>query len=663
MGEPSGKIGGRSARGISKKIALVALDTLLITIAYTSAFWLRLEPEQLAEHASTIARTLPVVLGVTLIVHLKHGLFNAILRYASLETALAVARSVGISVVTSALVLHLLFRLDDVPRSIFVIHAMASLLLVGGSRLTLRCWSTGGRSSHPKSRILLYGAGDIAALAIRGLKLSRELEYQPVGIIDPDASRRGQRLLGVPILGDESRLREAIEQHDPLELWICRPGMPGEELRKLYELTEHHPLKIKILPRLRDTLLGEDLHRFQEPRIADLLRRPPRSLDREKMRGWLAGRRVLITGAGGSIGSELALQIARLRPGALALCDSSETNLFQVARRLSGADHDFVTAPYMVDVRDANSLERMFEEVRPDVVFHAAAYKHVPLVEQNPCQGVTTNVLGVYRVARAAAKSGVEQMVFISTDKAVRPSSVMGATKRAGEIVIQEMNRHFKTRFMAVRFGNVLGSSGSVVPIFQEQIRQGGPVTVTHPEMTRYFMLISEAVELVIQAGTIGQGGEIFILDMGKPVKIADMARDLIRLMGKRVDEDIEIRYTGIRPGEKIHEELLIDTGDFRTDFQEIWIEGIAPGELGLEILTGKLERLDAAARAGDRARCLDCLADLVPGFQPGSAEVEPPPRLPAARRKATTLSLSERSGVTVPRQVPTPGPGEPSLQ
>jgi FlaA1/EpsC-like NDP-sugar epimerase len=603
--------------GLGRKLMLVLLDTVLLSTAYVFAFWLRLDTSDTVARLHIISQTLPVVLILSLFVHLRHGLFNAILRYASIDTAVAVFKSVFISVLLSSLVLFLLFRLDGVPRSVFIIYGMTALILVGASRLAVRVRQTGIRAPDHARKLLLYGAADTAELVLRGLRVSRELDYVVIGLLDDDPAKHGRRIHGVEIVGGVESLARIVRNSRIDELWVCIPNLIGERLRKLYETTSSCNVRIKILPKLEHALLGTDLGLFHEPDISDLLRRPPRQLDRDRMRQWIRGRRVLITGAGGSIGRELSRQVCKLGPASVALCDCSEENLFEVHRELVAIACGADLHPFLVNVCDREAVHRMFHEARPDVVFHAAAYKHVPLVEMNPCQGVLTNVQGLAHVAEEALERGVREFVFISTDKAVRPANIMGVTKRLGEKIIQALNREGKTRYMAVRFGNVLGSSGSVVPIFLDQIRRGCPVTVTHPDMTRFFMLVSEAVELVIQAGSIGRGGETFVLDMGEPVRIQDMARDLILLMGKEPGRDVKIEFVGPRPGEKIHEELLITPRDSRTAFPDIWIDGEPDCTLPWSDLQTDVRRLLAAAETGDDRRVVRGLKRLCPRFDP----------------------------------------------
>jgi FlaA1/EpsC-like NDP-sugar epimerase len=605
-------------------LLLVALDAVLLSAAYFLAFWLRLGGERTLGYSETIVRTLPVVLAVSLLVHALQGLFAGILRYTSVETAVAVIKSATFSVLASCLILFLLFRLEGVPRSVFAIYWMASMLLIGGSRLSGRLrHKRSGRPVADSKRVILYGAGDTAELVLRGLRQAPSIGYEVAGLIDDDPKKRGRNIHGVKIHATLETLGRMARTARVEELWVCVPNMAGDKLRGICATADHLGVRVRILPHLSHALLGEDIARFQKPNIADLLRRPPRRLDKERMREWVRGRRILITGAGGSIGSELVRHVAKLEPELIALCDASECNLFQIEQELTRMDGQLDTASYLVDIRNVPSVQRMFEDVRPEIVFCAAAYKHVPLVELNPCEGVLNNVRGLCNVALASIEQGAGEFVFISTDKAVRPASVMGATKRLGETIIQVLNSQARTRFCAVRFGNVLGSSGSVVPIFEEQIRNGGPVTVTHAEMKRYFMLASEAVELVIQAGSICKGGEVFVLDMGAPLRIADMARNLIRLMGKEPDVDIRLEYTGLRPGEKLEEELLIGQHDSSTTFDDIWIDAAPLPEVNWTTLSKQLETLFELSMKGDRVGTLGLLNRLEPQFRPVHKETK----------------------------------------
>ena len=618
-----------------RKVSLALLDAVLISVSYWFSHWLRLSPEQFVSRIPVIAYTWPLLLAISLFFHLRLGLFNAILRYASVDTAVAVAKALASSLIVFSIVLFFVIRLEGVPRSVVVIYGMTALLLIGGSRLAVRVAKRSKGRLPNATPILLYGATDTANLVIRGLESGGGLNYHPVAILDSKNRRKGQEIQGVPILGDLEALEATVSRHGVKEIWVCNQKLVGEPLRKLYESTAALQVTVKILPHLDRMLHGSDLNSFHDVNISDLLRRPPRNLDRTEMDTWVRGRRVLVTGAGGSIGRELCLQVAALGPASLSLCDNSESAIYAVNRELGLRHGSVVLKMFLADVRDSESMERMFEASKPEIVFHAAAYKHVPIVESNPSEGVLTNVLGLSQVATIAAAAKVPKFVFISTDKAVRPVSVMGATKRLGEKMIQVLNRASETSFLAVRFGNVLGSSGSVVPLFQQQVREGGPVTVTDPKMTRYFMLVSEAVELVIQAGAMGTGGEIFVLDMGTPVAIADLAQDVIRLMGRVPGKEIEITHTGPRPGEKIHEELLISKEHLPTTCPEMMLDGAPPPEQDWKGLRQELEILFQTARQRNDPEVVRLLKNLVPSFIPagswGEAKSSPPHREPSA--------------------------------
>jgi FlaA1/EpsC-like NDP-sugar epimerase len=593
-----------------RRLTLAALDVLLVSGAYLLAYWLRLGAEGLPERLPVIAETLPILVVVSLLVHLKAGLYNAILRYASVDTALAVVKAVAASLFLSLVLFFLLFRLEGVPRSVFFIYGMTAFILVGASRFAVRVLLHGKAdfADRPGPRVLLLGAGDQGADALRSLREGGRSDAVPAAFLDDDPAKRGAEIAGVRVLGGLDRLADAARSTGATELWVCERAPSGERLRVLFKAAGAAGLALKI------THPGAGLPRFEEPRIEDLLSRPPRKLDRDRMRAWIRGRRVLVTGAGGSIGAELCRRVADLEPERLVLCDASEENLFRIDRELRGRP---LAPPCLLDVTDAARVSALFEEERPSVVFHAAAYKHVPMLEANPCRGVWNNVQGVRAVALAAREHRAADVVFISTDKAVRPSNVMGATKRLGETLVRSLQREAFQRgggpkFMAVRFGNVLGSSGSVVPIFQEQIRRGGPVTVTHPDMRRYFMLIPEAVDLVVQAGSIGKGGEVFLLDMGEPVRIVEMAETLIRLMGR---PEVRIEFSGVRPGEKIREELLVSDADDRTEFPDLRIDREPPPSRPWAEFSADVDALLRAAEAGDAAATLERLRALVPEY------------------------------------------------
>ena len=555
----------------SRKLLVLALDATLVSASYCFAFWLRLGWPDVRDHARVIETTLPVVLLISLVVHIRLGLVHEVFRYASMATAKAILKATTISVLFAGTLLFLVTRMQGIPRSVFIIYFMVILLALGGSRLAFRLIRRRRTTSSSARPVLLYGLTETTERVLRGFEESRELDRRAVGIVDDNPVMAGRQVRGVKIYDERRGLESILEKTRPAEIWVCIPDLIGDGLRKIYQATSGKGVPIKTVPKLKGTLLGSDLARLQEPDIADLLRRPKRNLDRTRVEDWVRGRRVLVTGAGGSIGTELVRQVLALDPASVALCEACEHNLYRVQDTISTLYPNVKQTHHLVDVRGAAAVRRMLAQTRPEIIFHAAAYKHVPIVEENPCEAIINNIQGLYNVAVGARNAGVDNFVFISTDKAVRPVNVMGITKRLGEVLCQSLEKECNTCFSSVRFGNVLGSSGSVVPKFKEQIRQGGPVTVTHPDMTRYFMLVSEAVELVLQAGSVAKGGEIFVLDMGEPVRVSDMALDLIRLMGKT--DEVSIEYTGIRPGEKLFEELLIDGREFQTKIPEIWLD------------------------------------------------------------------------------------------
>jgi FlaA1/EpsC-like NDP-sugar epimerase len=608
---------------LSRKLALVALDILLITGAYFGAYWLRLGWGAALQYLPVIWASLPIILAISLPIHLKFGLFNAVLKYASIDTLMAVFRAVGLSLALSCLVLFSLFRMEGVPRVTFIIYGMTLLLAIGGTRMAFRVGRhrrLGSTMSDDAPKVLLFGAEDNAEIVIRSIRASVPTRFDLVGLIDGDPAKRKHEIHGLTILGGLETLPSAVDRLEVNELWITLPDLAGEELRRIYEAARGLPIRVKLLPRLTQAWEGIQAGSFRELDISHLLRRAPRKLDRSGMRSWIENRRILITGAGGSIGSELSRQVVELGPASVALCDASEENLFEIHTKLVSSHESVLRRPFLVDVRNAAEVDAMFRQTLPDVVIHAAAFKHVPIVELNPCEGVLTNVQGLLEVAAASERHAVEDFLFISTDKAIKPANIMGATKRLGEEIIRHLNSNGKTRYSAVRFGNVLGSSGSVVPIFQEQIRCGRSITVTHPEMTRFFMLVSEAVELILQAGSLGRGGEIYVLDMGHPVKIVDLAMDLASLMGRQVGRDIQIEFTGVRPGEKIHEESPISPKDEQTEYPDIWIERCVDRFVRDAAFMGQVQELIGVAKKGNAAEVVQFLKKLLPEYRPGGA-------------------------------------------
>jgi O-antigen biosynthesis protein WbqV len=556
-----------------------AHDVVMAALSFLLSLYLRVgDAVPLFFPTDTLVLATVVFTAIAGAVFLLTNLYRGVWRYASLSDLLAVARASTLTVALFLLVLFVWTRLEPMPRSVPFINWLVLTALLGGPRflyrtakdrrMDLRLEASAGR----KVPVLLVGAGHEAALFIRALRQQSQRVYEVVGILAEKQKRVGQRIEGIPILGTADQLTRTVRDLDPGErqperVILTTEAIEGGKVRSLLDEATGLGMTLARLPKLTEFKSGVgDRIEVRPIAVEDLLGRPQMPLDRAAMRTMIAGRRIAVTGAGGSIGSELVRQIAGFDPALLILLDSSEYNLYAIEAETAGRYPALFCPAVLADVRDRRRVSRLIGSYRPELVFHAAALKHVPLVESNPFEGVLTNVIGTANVADACLEGGAAAMVLISTDKAVNPSSIMGATKRIAERYCQALDigggGEAGTRFVTVRFGNVLGSTGSVVPLFQKQIAAGGPLTVTHPEMKRYFMTTREAVELVLQASVLGRRGDvgegrIFVLEMGEPVRILDLARQMIRLAGLEPDVDIRIEFTGIRPGEKLFEELF----------------------------------------------------------------------------------------------------------
>ncbi len=539
--------------------AIVAHDLLVIPIAWLGAYWLRFNlgpvPHLFVRQSVYL---LPVVLVVQGLVFWNMGLYRGIWRFASVPDLLRIFKAIVAGTAGSALVLFLLARLVDVPRSAFVLDGLLLMVFLGGPRFFYRFLKDRNLYQPTEKKALIVGAGRAGEMLVRDLLRGADVGYWPVAFVDDNPRRVGQEIHGVPVVADCDQLPEVAERLGVDIVFIAITEAKARTMRRLVELCERSGRPFRILPGLQNVVDGQvNIQELREVNIEDLLGREPVVLGWQEIASGIGDKTVLVTGAGGSIGSELCRQIARLHPRLLLLFERSEFNLYSIELELRRDYPHLSIVPILGDVGDRLLVERVLGGRRPDVIFHAAAYKHVPLLEGQSRSAVVNNVFGTETLAAAADRFGCGVFLLISTDKAVNPSNVMGATKRAAEILCQEMNARSKTRFLTVRFGNVLGSAGSVIPLFKAQIASGGPVTVTHRDITRYFMTIPEACGLILQASVIGRGGEIFVLDMGEPVRISYLAEQLILLSGKRPGQDIEITYTGLRPGEKLYEELF----------------------------------------------------------------------------------------------------------
>lgn len=625
-----------------RTLIAVSMDVLAGVAAFMAALYLRLGEGVYGLPFGFYTQTAFLVAAASLVSGLVTRSYRTSWRYFSVGDVVTLAKTCILTLLLFLPVSFLATRAEGVPRSTYVVAWLLLFLGMAGPRLFYRLVSEGRlnviRPSGIKGSVpvLLVGSGDGADAFLRALAKSREHVYRPVGIVDDLSWRSGIALHGVPILGNLERLGTVLEElaargERPVKLVVTDPRAAPDTLRRLLEVADAHGLGLSRTSGATELRPGIGL---EEPRIKpvaieDLLGRPQAVLDPALPRSVIAGRRVLITGAGGSIGSELARQVAAIGPARLCLADASEFNLYSIDLEIGERAPGLERAAVLVDVRDRARVHAVMAAERPDVVFHAAALKHVPIVEAHPLEGLLTNVVGTRNVADAAIACGVGEMVLISTDKAVNPPNVMGASKRLAESYCQARDVDCRangagTRFATVRFGNVLGSTGSVVPLFQRQLAAGGPITVTHPEVTRYFMTIPEAVALVLQAAGLAAsgrfaGGEIMVLDMGQPVRIADLARQMIRLAGLQPDRDVRVAFVGLRPGEKLYEELFHTAEELKpTEVPGVLIA--MPRIAGLADLLAALDRLEQAARSGSRGAALAELRHLVPEFS-GQAE------------------------------------------
>jgi len=588
---------------------LLLIQVLLVVVANQAAFWLRFDGNVPSEQQPYNTSLLPLLIVTRLAVFFPMRLHQGVWRYASIWDL----RNITIGVVASSTVFwaitHGALGIVLYPRSVFVIDAIVLIFLMGGVRLSRRLYAA---SSHTGTRrVLIYGAGDAGEMIVRDM-LSAKFNTTPVGFVDDDIRKVGQQIHGIAVLGDRKMLPAILESYAPDELLIAIPSAAPKTLQAIVRAIEPHKIRITTLPRLHDLTGTVDVGQIRQLQVEDLLARAPVGLEYGPVREFLSGKRILVTGAGGSIGAELCRQIAAARPSSLVLVDRYENGLFQIHNELKGAFELAGLQTAIADITDERRIHQLFAQLRPNVVFHAAAHKHVPLMEENPCEAVKNNIRGTRVVAEAAFRFGAERFVLISTDKAVNPTSVMGSTKRVAELIVNGLSRTQATRFCSVRFGNVLGSNGSVVPTFLEQIARGGPVTVTHPEMKRFFMLIPEAVQLVLHAGALADQAPLFVLEMGEQVKVVDMARDLIRLAGYVPDKDIAIEFTGIRPGEKLFEEL-VGEGEFAepSSLDKILRVQTTTGPRGLD-LAPAIARLEELALDGKSEEVLVELQSLL---------------------------------------------------
>jgi FlaA1/EpsC-like NDP-sugar epimerase len=601
---------------------IFGLDLILMVFSVLLSFMLRLEVLQVfIDYIFTLLVMLVLTLLIKPFVYQRFGLYQRFWVYASVRELVTITLAVSTASVIVGGLMYLLWSLDFFvffARSVPVIDWLVSLLLVGGVRFLPRFLSEelfSRRSDVTEGQVLIAGAGDAGALVVRELHKNPQLNLTPVAFLDDDPEKQDVRIHDVPVIGTLDDLGEKLDLLPISEVIIAIPSAPGGVIRRVAEVCQEKEIAFRTMPGIYELIGGTvNVSRLREVDITDLLRREHTLIDQERVNDLLKGRRILVTGAGGSIASELCRQVARWSPESIVLVGHGENSIFEIMVELEGSYPALKKVPVIVDVRDRQRLTQIFERYQPEVIFHAAAHKHVSLMEWNAEEAVTNNITGTQNVVEVAAEQGVGRLVMISTDKAVCPTNIMGATKRIAEMIVQRAAEKYGRQYSVVRFGNVLGSRGSVVPLFRRQIAAGGPVTVRHPEVERFFMTIPEAVHLVLQAFSMGVGGEVFLLNMGEPVKILDLAKDLIRLSGLEPGQDIEIVFTGLHPGEKLSEVLWGEGVDqYPTDHPEITrldkTEILVPGKLD-EVI----QQLQEYAEQGDAEALVYFLDEVVPG-------------------------------------------------
>lgn len=625
-----------NARALRRSALILAHDTALAALSFPLALYLRLGDQFAGWPDRAVELGTALFTATALAVFLAMRLDTAVWRYTSVGDLARIVRAVAIIIAGFLAVQFIVTRLDDLPRSFLVIEAVLLSLMLCAPRVGYRLLKDGTiaalfeRNAQDRVPVLLVGAGDGADLFIRETAPGHEVPYRVVGIVDDRDSRTGRRIRGIPVFGGLQSLEAVIARLTgqgmrPQRIVITRRQIDGATIRQLLDTADALGIPVSRMPALSALeAAGDAPVQLRAINVEDVLGRPQATLDRPAMRRLIEGRRVLVTGAGGTIGSELVRQIADLGPARITLVDQSEYALYRIDLELAERAPDLPRAALIGNVRDRARVEEVLTDARPEIVFHAAALKHVPLMEANVCDAVLTNAIGTRIVADCARAAGVATVVLISTDKAVNPTNVMGATKRLAEAYCQALDLDGGTRFVTTRFGNVLGSTGSVVPLFQRQLERGGPLTVTHPDITRYFMTVREAVELVLQAAALESGtprerGGIIVLDMGEPVRIVDLADRMIRLAGLEPGKDIAITFTGLRPGEKLHEELF-HGAETLEDTAIPAIHRAHPRTADRALIERGLDELEAVARARRAPATIEILGRMVPEYEGGTA-------------------------------------------
>lgn len=614
---------------------ILLIDIILITASLYGAHLVRFEFSIPSNFVALLYKILPAVILIKIISFYFFDLYSGMWRYTGIKDILNIIKASSISSFVIISLILFKTRFEGFSRSVFIIDGCFTVLLITGYRVAIRLyyeqlsfdssWLTSirnllkpfGNSSPKGKKILIIGAGDCGEKICKEIINNHRLHQKVVGFIDDDPEKFGKKIHGISVLGTVEQIEKIFLKSKSDEVLIAIPSTSSKQIRKIIEICNNSNIIFKIIPGYSELIDGKvTINTIREVSYSDLLGREIIKLDADKIGGYLKGKIVLVTGAGGSIGSELCRQICRFKPENIILYERAESPLYEIELDIRHNFADIKCIALLADLRDTFQLEKTFAKYKPEVVFHAAAYKHVPMLELQPWKAIENNIQGTCNLIDVSEKHRVKRFVFVSTDKAVRPVNVMGASKRVAEMLIQSRNGNdrFSTLFMIVRFGNVIGSVGSVVPLFKKQIERGGPVTVTHPDVTRYFMTIPEACQLILQAGAMGNGDEIFLLDMGIPVKIDNMARDLIRLSGFVPDEDIKIEYVGLRPGEKLYEELIMEGEDvIPTSHEKIMVlKGL---DHNIKTLNGNIEKLFRLSEEQDHEKIKKALKIIVPEY------------------------------------------------
>lgn len=604
-----------------RRTCLIIYDIASVLIASFFAIALRYEFEldMIPDHfLNTIVRFLPFNIAITLAIFFFLKLYNSLWAFAGETELQNVIVSCFLSAAIGGIGLNVVkVEAKAVPDSYYFMYAFTLVTLVFASRFSYRFFRNRKhkmQNKHNATRVMIVGAGEAGNAIIKEIVTSNYSTMTVACIIDDDKTKWGSFIQGIKVIGGRDKILECADVYSIDEIFIAIPSASPAVIKDILDICKETECKLRVLPGIYQLVNGEvNVSKLRDVEVEDLLGREPIKVDIDSIMGYVSGKVVLVTGGGGSIGSELCRQIAGHKPKQLIIVDIYENNAYDIQQELIRKYPELNLVVLIASVRNTNRMNGIFEEYRPDIVYHAAAHKHVPLMETSPNEAIKNNVLGTWKTAQAAAMHGTKKFVLISTDKAVNPTNIMGASKRICEMIVQTFNNNYDTEFVVVRFGNVLGSNGSVIPLFKRQIEQGGPVTVTHPDIIRYFMTIPEAVSLVLQAGAYARGGEIFVLDMGEPVKILDLAKNLIRLSGYKVDEDIKIEFTGLRPGEKLYEELLMDEEGLQdTANKQIHIG--KPIELDERVFFKQLKELKEATQS-ESADIKHMIQEIVPTY------------------------------------------------